>query len=58
MTEIKLSYLPDSDWNKRLENSPLGTIYQTKEYAKYLELRTQIKPIFLQFINENSSIVG
>jgi hypothetical protein len=58
MTEIKLSHLPDSDWNKRLENSPLGTIYQTKEYAKYLELRSQIKPIFLQFINENGLIVG
>lgn len=58
MTEIDLSYLPDSDWNKRLENSPLGTIYQTKEYALLIKSQLKSKPLYLTFFDNKGTILG
>ena len=58
MTEIQLSYLPDSEWNKRLENSSLGTIYQTKEYGLYFNTQYKSKPIFLKFYSAKGELVG
>jgi hypothetical protein len=58
MISLTMDDIADPLWNKRLLSSQLGTIYQTKEYAKYLELRLKIKPIFLKFINEKGSIIG
>jgi len=58
MTEITFSYHPDSDWNKRLENSPLGTIYQTKEYASYIQSRLKAKPLFITFNSKNGDIIA
>jgi hypothetical protein len=58
MISLTMDDMADPLWNKRLLSSQLGTLYQTKEYAQYLELRLKIKPIFLKFINEKGSIIG
>jgi len=49
---------PDSEWNKRLLDSKLGTIYQTKEYGAYVESRLKSKPIYLKFYTDNGEIVS
>src|SRR3989304_3754503 len=58
MITIDISEKPDSDWNKRLENSPLGTIYQTKEYALLIKSQLKSKPIYLKFFDNKGSILG
>ncbi len=58
MIRIEIYDEAPTDWNEQILNSPYGTIYQTKDYAKYLGIRKQSKPVFLQFINENGFIVG
>ena len=47
----------DSNWNKRLEHSGLGTIYQTKERAEFLAESGQSSK-FLKFLNEKNEIIA
>jgi len=49
---------PDSLWNRRLQSSPHGTIYQTKEYGSYIQSRLKSKPLFLTFNSENGEIMA
>jgi lipid II:glycine glycyltransferase (peptidoglycan interpeptide bridge formation enzyme) len=48
---------PDSNWNKRLLDSGLGTIYQTKEWASIIT-NLGWEPIFLKFIDQKGQIVA
>ena len=43
----------DPDWDNRLIESNLGTVYQSKEYGEH-HLRQGSTPIFLQFFEDNS----
>jgi lipid II:glycine glycyltransferase (peptidoglycan interpeptide bridge formation enzyme) len=58
MIKIESSDSPNSDWNKYLQTSELGTIYQTKEYASYIKSRLKSKPKFLRFYTNNDKLVG
>lgn len=58
MISIEVTEEPDSNWNKRLLNSDLGTIYQTKEYGDYIKSRLKSEPIYLKFLSNNGDIVG
>jgi len=57
MLSVETSEQADSRWNKRLLETGLGTIFQTEERSKLLEL-TNVKTIFLKFIDSKGSIVG
>ena len=57
MITLETNEKSDNDWNERLLNSPIGTIYHTKEYASVQELLNR-KPLFLKFINQKGDIVG
>lgn len=48
---------PDSEWNRRLENAGLGTIYQSMEWGKIIS-SLGWKPIFLKFVDSSGKIVG
>jgi len=54
---LKISVKPDSNWNKRLEDSNLGTIYQSAEVSQHFRNVKQ-KPLFLKFIDTKGSIVA
>ena len=58
MITIDISEKPDSKWNKRLLESKLGIIYQTKEFAEFNETVLKAKPLYLKFLNQNGTIVG
>lgn len=58
MISIDVGKEPDSEWNKRLLDSKLGTIYQTKEYGAYVESQLKSKPIYLKFYTNNGEIVS
>ena len=63
MLTVESSEKADSRWNKRLLESGLGTIFQTEERKKLVDLADKFKKIprksiFLKFINSNGSIVG
>jgi len=47
---------PDPNWNKRLFDSKIGTIFQTKERGEYDA--KNIQPIYLLFKDENDVIVA
>jgi lipid II:glycine glycyltransferase (peptidoglycan interpeptide bridge formation enzyme) len=57
MISVEASEQADSKWNKRLLETGLGTIFQTEERSKLLEL-INVKTIFLKFIDSKGSIVG
>jgi len=57
MISIEQSNNGDSNWNNRLLDSGLGTIYQTKEMKINFE-NQGYAPNFLKFINETGKIVG
>jgi len=57
MITLEINKKSDNGWNERLLNSPLGTIYHTKEYASVQELLNR-KPLFLKFINQKGDIIG
>jgi lipid II:glycine glycyltransferase (peptidoglycan interpeptide bridge formation enzyme) len=57
MISVEISEKADSRWNKRLLETGLGTIFQTEERSKLLELING-KTIFLKFIDSKGSIVG
>ena len=54
---LEINDKPDSSWNKRLTNSRFGTIFQTIEYANFVEKKGW-KPIYLIFTNKKGDIVG
>ena len=57
MLTITSNTEPDVNWNKRLFNSGLGTIYQTIERGIFV--KTLNRPThFLKFLDENQKIVG
>ncbi len=57
MISIEVNSEPDSNWNKRLLDSSLGTIHQTDEFGKFAEIQNQT-PSFLIFKNPKGVIVG
>lgn len=57
MISVEIDNTPDVDWNDRLKNSKFGSIYQTTEYAQYVELQLKLKPIFLKFV-QNGEIIA
>ena len=57
MLSLESNELPDKDWNNRLLDSKMGTLYQTEDYGKYFEKLNQ-KPIFLKFLDSTGEIVG
>src|SRR5215467_10877032 len=58
LISIELDEKPDSKWNDRLLESPFGTIFQTTEYAKYVEDRLKSKPTYVKFLTENGEITA
>lgn len=58
MISIENTNEPDSNWNKRLLDSKLGTIYQTQEYASYTNSVLGWNTKYLKFIDEKGTIVG
>lgn len=57
MISVEIDSEPDSMWNKRLQNSEEGSIYQTKEYGLTLS-EVQEAPLFIKFLTSNGEIVG
>ena len=57
MISVEIDSEPDSMWNKRLQNSVEGSIYQTKEYGLTLSEEQKV-PLFLKFLTSNGEIVG
>lgn len=57
MISIKLEDKPEPQWNARLLNSKLGTMFQTSEYAKFVASRYSAKPKFLSFL-KGEELVG
>lgn len=58
MLHIDIADDVDDKWNKFLQNTEHGTIYQTHEYAQYVKSRMHHKPIFLKFISDTGEILG
>lgn len=58
MIRLKISEIVDPLWNKQLLSSKFGTIYQTKEYAYYIQSAINEKPLFLKFLNEKNDIIA
>ena len=58
MVSIEISDVADSQWNKRLIDSSLGSIHQTNEFAIYTQKVQKRKPLFLKFLNDNGKIIG
>ncbi len=58
MITLEFTEKPDTNWNNRLLDSPMGTIYQTKEYAEFTELARNWETCYLKFVNSNGKIVG
>jgi lipid II:glycine glycyltransferase (peptidoglycan interpeptide bridge formation enzyme) len=57
MISIITSKEPDKNWNNRLLESELGTIYQTVEQSVH-NIHEGRSNIFLQFLGENKEILG
>ncbi len=57
MITYEIHEKPDREWNERLLQSPLGTIYHTKEYANVQEFLNR-KPLFIKFINQKGEITA
>jgi len=58
LISLEILEKPDSQWNERLQSSPYGTIYQTKEYGSYIQSRLKAKPLYLTFISKNGELVS
>jgi hypothetical protein len=56
MISVEALSKPDPNWNKRLFDSKIGTIFQTKERGEYDA--KNIQPIYLLFKDENDVIVA
>ena len=58
MISLKVDHHTDNEWNQNLLNSPLGTIFQTKEYALYVKSRLGSKPFFLKFYHADGELLA
>ena len=58
MVSLTIDVIGDSLWDKRLTSSEFGTIYQTKEYAAYVESRLKSKSKFLKFFDNSGDLIG
>jgi lipid II:glycine glycyltransferase (peptidoglycan interpeptide bridge formation enzyme) len=58
MIDLEINQIPDKFWNKRLIETNTGTVYQTKEYAKYAKTILKWTPLFLSFHNANGDYLG
>lgn len=58
MISVEVSKEPDSNWNKQLLGSKYGTVYQTVEYAQYVESRIKSTPNYIKFMTPSGDIVG
>jgi len=58
MISTEITSEPDNNWNKRLLDSSLGTIHQTKEFAQYTKEVKKQNPHFIKYISENGKIIG
>jgi hypothetical protein len=58
MISFELEEKPDSKWNDRLLESQFGTIFQTREYAAYVEDRLKSKPTYVKFQTEKGEIIA
>jgi len=58
MITLEILKEADKDWNTLISNCPYGTIYQTKEYATYVESRLKSKPKFLRFFTDSGELIG
>jgi len=58
MISVEITDKPDSNWNKRLIDSKLGTIYQTQEYGLYTNSALGWQTDYLKFVNQKGEIVG
>lgn len=58
MIELEIHDTPEKNWNQKLLETQLGTIFQTKEYAYYFESRLKSKPKFLRFFTKTGDLVG
>jgi len=60
MISIEINEKPDSNWNKRLLESPMGTVHNTKSYVTSINrtVGLEIKPLFIKFLNNKGEIVG
>lgn len=57
MIRLEISQKCDSKWNENLLKSGLGTIFQTEERGKFLEINNN-QVYFLKFFNSNEILVG
>lgn len=57
MISLKISKMPDKDWNNRILGTDLATIYQTIERAEFFE-ETNHPHYFLQFIDSNEKVAA
>ena len=57
MISVNIEEQPDSNWNRRLLESDMATIYQTKEWALIVSNLGR-KPLFLSFLNDKNEIIG
>lgn len=58
MISVEVSQEPDSDWNKQLLYSKYGTVFQTVEYAGYIESRIKSTPNYMKFVTSSGDIAG
>ena len=58
MISIEIEKETDSDWNKRLYPSKLGTVFQTQEYGSYFKAQYKSQHVFLKFYSANGELVG
>lgn len=58
MISVEVSKEPDSDWNQNLLGSKYGTVYQTVEYAQYVQDRIKSEPIYLKFTAASGELAG
>jgi hypothetical protein len=58
MISIEVNKESDSDWNRNLLCSKYATVYQTVEYASYVQSRMKSVPLYMRFYNECDKLVG
>ena len=57
MIKLDISEKPDKNWNVRLKNSPVGTIYHTKEHGDVMKFLGRT-PFFLKFLDNTENIIA
>lgn len=57
MITLEIEEQADSNWNKRLQESKLGSLRQSKEMGQFA-LQQGKRPLFLKFIDSSGEIIG